>query len=200
MRIYGLTGGTGSGKTEAARRFAVHGFAVIDADAIGHEVIAPGGVAERAVVEAFGSTIQTCGKIDRAKLGALVFADKTARYRLNAIVHPVIAAEIGRRCADYAEVGLPEILLDAALLGEDGAREAWLSGLILILCPVEERVRRLMANRDIPEAEARQRIAAQTPPEAKRALADWVIENDGTIEALHARVDAIAEAIRGTSR
>ncbi len=199
MRIYGLTGGTGSGKTEAARRFADHGFAVIDADAIGHEVIAAGGAAERAVLDAFGSAIQTCGRIDRAKLGALVFADRTARHRLNAIVHPVIAAEIGRRCADYAEVGQPEIILDAALLGEDGAREAWLTGLILVLCPVEDRVRRLVAKRGLTETEARQRIAAQTPPESKRALADWVIENDGTIEALHVRVDAIAEVIHGTS-
>jgi dephospho-CoA kinase len=195
MRIYGLTGGTGGGKSEAARRFASHGIPIIDADAIGHEVIAPGGAAEQAVAAAFGPAILTDGAIDRAKLGALVFRDDDARKKLNSIVHPAIGMAIAMRCAALAEEN-ELVLIDAALIAENGKKEDYLNGLILVLCPDALRVQRLVANRNIDEAEARRRIAAQTPPERKLALADWVIDNSGGIEALHARVDEIAGELK----
>lgn len=195
MRIYGLTGGTGGGKSEAARRFASHGIPIIDADAIGHEVIAPGGAAEQAVAAAFGPAILTDGAIDRAKLGALVFRDDDARRKLNSIVHPAIGMAIAMRCAALAEEN-ELVLIDAALIAENGKKEDYLNGLILVLCPDALRVQRLVANRNIDEAEARRRIAAQTPPERKLALADWVIDNSGGIEALHARVDEIAGELK----
>jgi len=195
MRIYGLTGGTGSGKTEAARRFATHGIPIIDADAIGHEVIAPGGAAERAVIEAFGSHILTDGAIDRTKLGAQVFRNDEARKKLNSIVHPAIGMAIAMRCAALAEQS-ERVIIDAALIAENGKKEDYLSGLILVLCPDNLRVQRLVAHRGIDEAEARRRIAAQTPPEKKLALADWVIDNSGGIDALHARIDEIAEELK----
>ncbi len=197
MKLYGLTGGTGSGKSEAAKRFAARGIPVMDADAIGHDVIAPGGAAEQAVLAAFGQDILSCGKIDREKLSAVVFRDAEARKKLNAAVHPAIFAEIGRRCAALAEAGHQAVIIDAALLGEGGRRDPMLDGLILMLCPEEERVRRLVKLRGMDAAEAQRRMAAQTPPESKRAVADWVIDNNGSIEALHARVDAIAEALHG---
>jgi len=196
MRIFGITGGTGSGKSEAARRFAHHGFPVIDADAVGHEVIAPGGAAEAGVIEAFGNEILTDGVIDRAKVGARVFADADALKRLNAIVHPAIGMTIAMRCAALTEEGHDAVFIDAALLADNGRKDDYLSGLILVLCPEDERVRRLVAHRGIAEAEARRRIAAQVPPERKVALADWVIENTGTKEALHAKVDAIVEELK----
>ncbi|MCC6152737.1 MAG: dephospho-CoA kinase [Candidatus Hydrogenedentes bacterium] len=195
MRIYGLTGGTGSGKTEAARRFASHRIPIIDADAIGHEVIASGGAAEKAVIDSFGPGILTDGAIDRSKLGAQVFRDDAARRKLNSIVHPAIGMAIALRCAALAETHEMAII-DAALIAENGKKEDYLSGLILVLCPDDLRVERLVAHRGIDEAEARRRIAAQTPPENKLALADWVIDNSGGINALHARVDEIAEELR----
>ncbi|MBM3290214.1 MAG: dephospho-CoA kinase [Candidatus Hydrogenedentes bacterium] len=195
MRIYGLTGGTGSGKSEAARRFAAQGVPTIDADAIGHEVIAPGGAAERGVIGAFGDGIVTGGAIDRVKLGALVFRDDAARKRLNAIVHPAIGMTIAMRCAALAEQGHDAVIVDAALLAENGRKEDYLAGLIVVIAPVELRVRRLAEHRGIDDAEARRRIAAQTPPENKLALADWTIDNSGTKDDLYAQVDAIAREL-----
>ena len=105
MDLYGLTGGIASGKTAAARLFAGHGLATIDADRVGHDVIAPGGAAAAAVVDAFGESVTTDGVIDREKLGARVFDDPAALQRLNALTHPVIFAEIGRRCQQLTEQG-----------------------------------------------------------------------------------------------
>lgn len=192
MRIYGITGGTGSGKSAAAARFAKHGIAVIDADRVGHEILAPGGAAERAVLEAFGGDILTDGAIDRAKLGARVFANPDALARLNALTHPAIFGEIGRRCAAHAQEGRAAVLIDAALIAEGGQREPFLDGLVLVLAPAETRALRLVEGRGLAPDQAARQIAAQRPPEDKRPLADWVIENDGAIDALHARVDAIA--------
>lgn len=195
MQLIGLTGGTGSGKSEAGRRFAARDMAVIDADAVGHDVIAPGGSAEDAVRAAFGEAILSEGIIDREKLGARVFGDADALRTLNALVHPAIISEIGRRCADYAEAGAPAVIIDAALIAESGKLEPWLSGLILVSCPLEERIRRLVTLRGMREDDARQRAAAQGDPDRKRPLARWVIENSGTREALYEQVDRIADAI-----
>ena len=195
MRIYGLTGGTGSGKSEANRFFRERGIPVLDADAVGHGLLGPGGGAVKAVVEAFGEKILSDGAIDRTKLGALVFSDPGARQRLNAIVHPAIRKEIAVRCASLAAQGHEVAIIDAALIGEDGRRDGYLSGLILVVCPVDKRVRRLVEYRGLSEEEARRRIAAQTPPEKKIAFADWVIENTGTLTDLQARVDVIAQEL-----
>lgn len=196
MGIIGLTGGTGSGKSAAARRFAELGFAVIDADAVGHEVIEPGGAAYEAVKAAFGGAVLSDGRIDRAALGAVVFRDEAKRKLLNSLVHPAIRSEIAARCAGHFAAGRRHVIVDAALLAENGVRDAWLERLILVLCRAEERKRRLVAYRGMDPAEAERRIAAQTPPESKRDAADWIVDNHGTIEALHDRVDRIAEALR----
>lgn len=195
MRLIGLTGGTGSGKSAAAQRIASHGIPVIDADAVGHEVIAPGGAAAEAVAAAFGETVCTDGAIDRDKLGDRVFGDPEALRRLNAIVHPAIIGFIGGRCARLAEEGHGCVVIDAALLAENGTRDPWLDKLILVLAPEAMRVDRLVRLRGMTRERAAQRIAAQTPPESKRALADWVIENDGTLETLHAAVDGVVAAL-----
>lgn len=199
MKIYGLTGGTGSGKSTAAKRFAEHGIPVIDADQVGHDVIAPGGAAEEAVRNEFGESVLACGRIDRVKLGALVFADRAALERLNALVHPAITAEIARRCAAFAAAGEDAVVIDAALLGDRGVREPWLDGLILIACGRAERVRQLVLSKGMTPEEANRRIDMQVSPESKRALADWVIENMSTVAELHRRVDAIIERIHAAS-
>jgi dephospho-CoA kinase len=200
MRVYGLTGGTGSGKSEAGRRLLEHGIPVIDADAVGHEAIAPGGVAEKDVVAAFGGEILTGGGIDRAKLGAIVFADAAARQKLNAIVHPAICQGIRKQCAAFAGNGHDVVIIDAALLGESLTRETCLDGLILVLAPADVRRQRLVETRGLTQSEADRRMAAQLPPEKKLAIADWVIQNEADKETLYARIDAIVEELRDNAR
>lgn len=196
MRIFGITGGIGCGKSEAARAFERRGVPVIDADRVGHAVIQPGGAAHEAVVRAFGDGILSGdGRVDHARLAARVFGDPDACRQLNAITHPVIYAEIGRRCMALQEQGVNAVLVEAALIGENGVVNPFFEGLILISCPVEERLRRLTAQRGMVRAEAERRIAAQSDPEAKRAVAKWVIDNGGDLESLQRQVDAIVEAM-----
>ncbi len=195
IRIYGLTGGTGSGKSLAAKRFEHHGIPVIDADKTGHDLIAPGGGAYQQVVEQFGPAILTGGRIDRGKLGEVVFADTAARNKLNAIVHPLIFQVISRKCAELYREGHGAVIVDAALLAENGKREKWLDGLILISAPPDARAARLVAGRLVTQEQATARIQAQSDPETKRLLADWVVENTGNIEEFWAQIDAIAREI-----
>lgn len=195
MFIAGLTGGTGSGKSTAARRFETHGIAIVDADREGHALIESGGGAEAAVVDRFGPSILTDGVIDRRKLGALVFSNPTALAALNAIMKPRIAEAIALRCATLAAAGKPATLVDAALLGDSGAMEPWLEGLVLVSSPMELRVQRLVETRELTEVQARERITAQVDPEQKRSFARWIIENDGSLGDLHDRVDEIAVEI-----
>jgi dephospho-CoA kinase len=195
MRVFGLTGGIGAGKSEAARMFAALGIPVIDADRIGQDATAPGGVAERAVIEAFGESILAGGRVDRKKLAALVFADRNQLQRLNNLVHPAVRAEIARQVGALVEAGQPLAIVEAALHGEDGTLPPMLTGLILIECPVELRVQRLVQLRGMSEAEARARIAAQTPPEKKAALAKWIIRNDADLASLQRQVVRVAAAL-----
>ncbi len=198
MRIYGLTGGIGSGKSEAAKRFAHHGIPVIDADKVAHELLEPGGAAEQRVIDEFGDEIVTNGHIDRAKLADRVFADDQARECLNKIVHPMIAAHIADRCRALARQGADLVVVDAALLGEGGlpaGRADWLDGLILVTCPREIRECRLVENRGMSRAEVRRRLDAQTPPEQKKAMADRIIDNSGSLRELYAKVDSIIDDI-----
>lgn len=196
MRIYGLTGGTGSGKSEAAKRFAAHGIPIIDADAVGHEVIAPEGIAEQDVINAFGLDILTDGAIDRAKLASRVFNNPEALHTLNSIVHPAIKMTIAVKCAALAEAGHEVVIIDAALLADSGRKDEFLSGLIVVTAPEDVRVRRLVAMRGFSEEDARRRIRAQVPPERKLALADWVIDNSGDMDNLYAQVDSIAGELK----
>jgi dephospho-CoA kinase len=168
---------------------------VIDADAIGHDVLEPGGAAHDAVVEAFGDCVLSHGRIDRAKLAALVFHDEDARRRLNRITHPPIVSAVAERCARLAAQGYPCVIVEAALLAEKGRKEPFLNGLIVIACPEETRLRRLVTTRGFAEDDARRRITAQGPQETKLALADYVIDNTGTVEDLRRRVDVLAEEL-----
>lgn len=195
MKTYGLTGGIGSGKSLAAAAFAKHGIPTIDLDAIGHTVIGPEGAATKSVIDAFGADIISCGTIDRQALGEIVFSDDAALTRLNRLVHPAIGQELERQCARLAVAGHVAIIVEAALLGENMQFEPWLDGLILVLCSESTRVRRLVSSGRMNASQAQQRIAAQVPPESKRGLAKWVIDNEGTEEDLVVQVDAIVRAL-----
>ena len=195
MKVYALTGGIAAGKSEASKRFKERGIPVIDADTVAHEVIAPGGVAEAAVAEAFGENVLTCGKIDREKLGAVVFDDEDARLRLNELVHPAVREEIARRLAELMNQEYSAAIVDAALHAENGELPPGFETLIIVDCPVKERLRRMTENRKMTEKEAMSRISSQTPPEKKIPLARWIIENDRDLAHLHAQVDTIAQEI-----
>lgn len=200
LRVYGLTGGIASGKSEVSKRLAAHGFAIIDADKIGHEVIAPGGAAEGDVVEAFGDAILTNGEIDREKLGAVVFRDAEKRKQLNGIVHPIIGQAMARKLLAHAEAGNAIAVIDAPLLVEAGSVIKELDGLIVVACKEKTQVERLKQFRGMSEKEARRRIAAQAPVVEKLKVADWVIYNDGTLEELREKVDELAEVLKKHER
>ncbi len=195
MKIYGITGGIGAGKSEAARLFVECGIPVIDADRIGHEVLEPGGAAERAVIEAFGPGIVEGGRIDRKKLAEVVFRDRAALQRLNSLTHPAVLAEIGRRTAELAQARHRAAIIEAALHAEDGRVPEWMAGLILVECPAEMRLARLRERRGMTDAEARARLAAQTPPEKKAALARWIIQNDAGLDRLRDEVERVAREL-----
>ncbi len=188
--VIGLTGGIGSGKTTVAGMLGELGARVIDADKIGHEVYRPGSEGFRRVVEAFGpGVVAPDGTIDRRALGTVVFADAAARARLDALVHPLIAEEIGRRVAGAgAEGGAAPIVIEAAILIEAGWRSL-VDRLWVVSVDREIATARLLASRPLTPPEVQRRIAAQMPDEERRRLADVVIENRGTPAVLRTHVE-----------
>jgi dephospho-CoA kinase len=195
MKIYGLTGGIGAGKSEASSGFADAGVPVIDADSIAHETLLPGGAVAEAIVKRFGEGVLVDGAIDRAKLGNIVFNDREKLRELNGLVHPAVQLEIASLCAEYAEADKEAVIIETALHGENGKLGESLDGLILVTCPAETRIRRVIENRGLSEAEAKSRVDSQTPPENKLSLANWVIDNSGSVEELERQVDAVAKEL-----
>lgn len=189
VRKVGLTGGIGSGKSEVSRRLVSLGAVLVDADAVAREVVEPGTPGLAAVVAEFGEDIlRPDGTLDRDRLGLIVFADDGRRKRLNAIVHPLV----GERMQALVEEapGGAVVVYDVPLLAENGL--AGLYDLVVVVdTPVEEQVRRLTELRGMTEEAARARIAAQATREDRRAVADRVIDNSGTLESLHAQVDKL---------
>ncbi|HVQ35276.1 MAG TPA: dephospho-CoA kinase [Candidatus Bathyarchaeia archaeon] len=193
----GLTGGLASGKSTVAAMFRRRGALHLDADAIAHELLAPGGGAEAPVLERFGPSILGAdGAIDRGALGAIVFSDPAALSDLNAIVHPKVREEIARRLAREASSASPAevALVDAPLLVEAGMHRE-LDAIVVVTCPPEVQVARAVA-RGMREDEARRRIAAQAPVEEKLAVADVVIDNGGTLEETEAQVRTAWDRLR----
>ena len=190
--IIGLTGGIGAGKSMAAAFLTELGARVIDADRIGHEVYRPGSEGFGRVVETFGpGLVGSDGAIDRRALGALVFADPAARARLNALVHPLIAAEVGRRIAAARAEGFDgPLVVEAAVLLEAGWRPL-VDWLWVVSTRREHAVARIMAARGLTREEVERRLDAQMSDAERQRHADLVIENDGSPAALRAAVEAV---------
>ena len=188
--IIGLTGGIGAGKSTVAALLARRGARVIDADRIGHEAYRPGTRAYERVVEAFGrGVVAADGTIDRRALGALVFADPDARARLNAIVHPEIAADVAARiAAARGEPPAAPVVVEAAVLLEAGWR-GLVDRLWVVATGREHAIARVMASRGLTRAEVERRIDAQMSDAERRRAADLVLENDGSPEALEKEVE-----------
>ena len=192
MLLVGLTGGIGSGKSEVSRRLATLGAVVVDADKIAREVVEPGtpGLAE--VVEAFGDgVLLTDGSLDREGLGRTVFADADKLAQLNAIVHPRVGERIAAIMAEVDRTDPDSIVVyDVPLLVENGLQDRY-EVVVVVAATPQTQLRRLVEQRGMSEADARARIAAQAPLEAKLAVADIVINNDGDLDALGARVGEV---------
>jgi len=190
MRVLGLTGGIGSGKTMVGTMFTELGAELIDADQLAREVVEPGQPALEEIVTSFGRDIlRPDGRLDRRKLAGIVFADASARARLNAITHPRIrermdAAIAARR--DRAGV----LIVDIPLLFEN-ARTGVVEKVIVVWVDPRTQFRRLIERGGLTEEEARRRIAAQMSLDEKRGLADHVIDNRGTPAETRRQVEAI---------
>jgi dephospho-CoA kinase len=196
MLRLGLTGGIASGKSAVAAMLRDMGFAVLDADALAHKLIEPGQAAYAEVIQEFGPSItDPSGRIDRSKLGAIVFADRAMLDRLNAIVHPRVAEVILSQFEVWRRAGVRDaVFVEAALLIESGIHKK-LDGLVVVWCTPEQQVERLLA-RGLSDAEARRRIAAQLPVEEKLRLATEKIDCTGSIEETRRQVEALAGKLR----
>jgi dephospho-CoA kinase len=192
-RVVGLTGGIGTGKSTVARLLESLGALVIDADAIVHELQAKGAPLLAKIAAAFGPEIlRPDGSLDRERLGQLVFADPAARKRLNDLVHPAVGLEMLRRLEAAKASGTPLVVLDIPLLlegraarGADPGRARSASDLvsevIVVYAREEQQIERQMARDGSTREHATQRIRAQLSIEEKRRLADFVIDNSGTL-------------------
>lgn len=195
MRVIGLTGGIASGKSTAAKILVELGARVVDADQIARDVVAPGQPALAEIVARFGSEyLLPDGTLDRKRLGAHVFADSDERRKLNAITHPRIAAETQARLSQLREAGEPLAVYEAALLVENGA-QAGLDGLIVVACAEPTQRARLMARDGLSAEEADARMAAQLPLAQKVAVANWVIDSNGTLAETRAATGRVWAAV-----
>ncbi len=192
----GLTGGIASGKDLVAGYLEREGIPVLDADRIGHELIEPGAACYRPLLARFGrGVLGRAGRIDRRRLGAIVFSDAAARRALNALLHPPILREAERRLRRLHERrGHPIAAVSAALLVEAGAARRF-DRVVLVACRPRVRIRRLMRRDGLSLAEARVRVRAQASDAARRRGAHFVIDNSGRRRQTRARVRRVAEAL-----
>ncbi len=195
MYLVGLTGGIGSGKSTAAQRFAAHGTAVVDIDGVAREIVQPGEPALEELVARFGRDILLAdGSLDRPKLAEVVFHDDEARRDLDRITHPRVAARVAERIQalvqDHEGHGPQLIVVDHPLLVETGQAVRF-QAVVVVEADVEARVRRLVEGRGMPEEDARARLKVQSNDEERRAVATYVVDNNGDLASLYAQVDEI---------
>lgn len=190
--VVGLTGGIGSGKSAAAECFGRLGAAVVDTDAIAHELTGPGGGAMAALQQVFGdAVVAPDGRLDRAAMRRLVFADPAVRRRLESVLHPLIRRIGTERCAEALTRGSPYALLVVPLLVESGDYRQRVSRVAVVDCPDELRIARVGARSGLAPAEVKAIMAVQASREERLAAADDVIDNSGDREALVTQVERL---------
>ena len=191
--VIGLTGGIGSGKSTVAAMLGALGAFVVDCDALGRQVIEPHGRAYARVVDRFGpGIVRDDGQIDRGALAAIVFRDENELAALNAISHPAIDAEIADRIADAAPDQI--VVLDMAVLVETDLGAGQYDIVVVVEAPLDVRLARL-AHRGMSADDARARIASQASDEQRREVADFVIDNAGSIDDLRDEVTTLWDAL-----
>ncbi len=202
--VVALTGGIGSGKTAAAEMFAQHGAAVVDVDQVAHELTAPGGMAMPAIEAAFGSdVIAADGSLDRAAMRRMVFADASARARLEVILHPMIRSASDARVEAALVAGAPYVILGIPLLVESRRVHDRSDRVLVVDCPEALQVARVTARSGITADEVAAIMAAQASRAERLAVADDVIVNDGDlarlqeqVAVLHVKYCSIVDKIR----
>jgi dephospho-CoA kinase len=199
MLVVGLTGGIGSGKSTVASLLARRGAVIVDADALARQAVAPGTPGLSEVVARFGAAVVGArGELDRGALAAMVFADAAALADLNAIVHPWVRAAIAERLAGLDGGAFDGVVvLEIPLLVESG-RSYGASKVIVVDCPEDVALHRLVEERGMDEGDARRRMAAQVSRADRVAAADLVIDNSGSLADLERQVAEVwVELLRG---
>lgn len=199
MKVIGLTGGIGSGKSTVSEFLSELGAVVLDADSVGHEAYQPGTDVWKELVAAFGREIVAPDEsIDRKKLGAIVFGDPAALERLNGIMHPRMYDMMAARIEEYCRQGVKVVVLEAAILLEAGwtplVDEVWVA--IASEATVVQRVRE---RTDLPEEQIRSRIRSQLSNEERKKQASVVISNEGSLDELRAKVLELWEGLQRSS-
>ncbi len=189
MLLVALTGGIGAGKSSVSDRLAERGAAVIDADVVVKQLQQPDGAVYAAMVERWGDGIvEPDGQLDRQAIAAIVFNDEDELKALNGLVHPAVRREMERQIEELA--GSDRIVvLDIPLLGAGDAEKRGAKGVIVVDCPVEAAIERLVTQRGFDRADAEARMAAQATREERLALADFVVDNSGDLAQLDAEID-----------
>jgi dephospho-CoA kinase len=190
VKLIGLTGGAGSGKSTVAMMLRDLGAVVVDADEAAHAVYEPGTPGFEAVIREFGDYYVRDGRIDRQRLGELVFKDAASRRRLNAIVHPLVREWMAARTVEAAERGAMIVVQDVPLLFENGLERLY-SSVVVVYVPEELQLERLVKGRGFTPERARAVISTQVPIEEKRRRAHHVIDNSGTPDQTRVQVDQL---------
>ena len=197
MKIIGLTGGIGSGKSTVAQFLAELGAVVTDVDKVGHEILKQDSEVQQQVVHAFGKqVVGSDGEIDREKLGEIVFGDPEARAKLNQIIHPPMYDMVKAQLAEYRQQGVGVVVLDAPLLIEAGwtslVDEVWVT-----TAPEATVLKRLRERMGLSEQESMARINSQSPSEERVKHADIVIDTDCELDELKAKVTELWQGLQG---
>lgn len=188
--IVGLTGGIGSGKSAVAAIFAELGAAVVDADALAHELTASGGEAMTAIRRAFGDeALDADGALDRNAMRRLVFADAPAKRRLEAILHPLIRDESRKRCMTALEHGAPYVVLVVPLLVESGDYRSRVERILVVDCSEATQLARVMARSSLQREEVERIMATQAGRHERLKAADDTIDNDDAMSRLRPQVE-----------
>ncbi len=197
MSVYGLTGGIGAGKSTVANMFQESGIPVVLADDVGREVASKGSDGLAEIVRSFGpDVLDSNGELDRRKLGTLIFNDPDRRRELEAILHPRVRDQSRELFSQLEQAGNQIVVYESALLYET-QRHTEMRGVILVTASEEQRIARVRSRDGSEEEAVRQRIKAQMDDEEKRGLADYIIENNGNLQALRREVDSLIEQLLG---
>jgi dephospho-CoA kinase len=195
LKLIGLTGGAGSGKSTVAHMLRELGAVVLDADVAAHAVYEPGSLGFDLIAGEFGADYIRDGRVDRACLGELVFRDPDARARLNAIVHPLVREWMAAETANALMHGADVVVQDVPLLFENGLENLY-SDVVLVHVPQEMQIERLVHARGLDEDRARAIVAAQMPIDDKRDKARFVVDNSGTVEETRRQVEDVWARVR----
>lgn len=196
MKVYGITGNIGSGKSSVARMFEELGARIIDADEVARSVVEPGEPAWKEIVNEFGNDVlEAGGGINRKRLAEIVFSDETRRNKLNDITHPRIKERIRSLLREYKQAGAAVVMIEATLIVERGGLRELLNGLIVVTAEEETQIERLVREKGYTREEAVSRLGAQMPAEEKIKHGDYVIDNSGTLEVTRKRVEEVWESI-----